>query len=253
MNREELTKYLAQLLSVQNFNDYCPNGLQVEGNANIDRIVTGVTANQALIDAAIRVEAQAIIVHHGFFWKNEDPCFLGIKQRRIKSLLAADINLFAYHLPLDAHPLLGNNAQLARLLNLTTLTNFGAQQLGCIGTPQNLCQFSDFLSTVRSIFGAKVQAITPTLDDSWNPMITQVAWCSGAAQDFFEAAIAQGAQVFISGEISERCVHIARECGVAYLVCGHHATERYGVQALGAHLSEQFALSHSYIDIDSPI
>jgi dinuclear metal center YbgI/SA1388 family protein len=246
--REELRRYLDTLLEVSRFHDYCPNGLQVEGRATLRSIVCGVTASQALIDAAIERQSDAILVHHGWFWKGEDGRLTGFRKRRMAALLAHDISLFAYHLPLDAHPELGNNAQLAKLFGWTVDGHFGEQDLGCTAvlpaptfSGALLDQASQLLGRPAMLVGAREHPVT------------RVAWCSGGAQDWFEAAINAGADLFMSGEISEQTTHLARESGVAYLAAGHHATERYGVQALGAHVARELGLNVEFVDIDNPV
>lgn len=247
MLRTELENYTQQLLETSRFKDYCPNGLQVEGKTEIHKIVTGVTANMALLEAAVAAGADAILVHHGFFWKNEDSRVIGIKQRRLKYLLQHDLNLFAWHLPLDAHPTLGNNAQLAIRLGLEVESWFGDQNLACSGklpTAMSLQQFGEQI--------AKQLNRPPLLVGESQQSIGRVAWCSGGAQGYFTEASNLGVDAFITGEISEAVVHIARESGVAFIAAGHHATERYGIQALGQHLAQQFCIEHRHIDIDSP-
>src|SRR5690606_17610062 len=228
--RDELANYLAQRLDITRFRDYCPNGLQVHGRARIRKIVTGVTASVAVIEEAIRQDADAIVVHHGYFWRGEAARVIGTKHQRLKLLLAHDINLFAYHLPLDMHPELGNNAQLARVLGLTATGHFGENDLGWLG------EVSDpGVKTVADL-AAKIEAVLdrkPLLIGDASAPAKRLAWCTGAAQGMLGEAIEAGAQIYMSGEISEPTVHLARETGVCYLSCGHHATERYGVQALG--------------------
>lgn len=250
INRDELAKFLALTLEITRFQDYCPNGLQVAGAISIKTLVTGVTANLALLQAAVDLKADAVLVHHGYFWRGEDSCVVGIKQKRLKLLLSHDINLFAYHLPLDAHPVFGNNAQLANVLELRTDTHFGADGLGCLGTAINpaIRNAGDLALAVTAKLGRQ-----PLLIGDSAQRVDTIAWCTGAAQNFMEAAIAAGADIYLSGEISEPIVHLAREAGVAYLACGHHATERYGVQALGQFLAQQFGIAHHFIDIDSPV
>lgn len=250
-NRDELAKYLAQTLNIAQYRDYCPNGLQVEGRADIGLVVSGVTASLALLEAAIALQADAILVHHGYFWRNEDARVIGSKQKRLKALLTHDINLFAYHLPLDGHPELGNNAQLARQLSLVGEDRFGDDKLGWLGTPQadaNIATVGDLARLIERRLGR-----APLLIGDADQPLGKVAWCTGGAQGYLGDAIAAGASVYISGEISESTVHLARETGVAYLAAGHHATERYGVQALGAHLAQQFGVRHQFIDIDNPV
>lgn len=250
-NRNELTSYLEQLLEVPRFNDYGPNGLQVEGRVEVHRLVSGVTASLALIEAAVAAQADAIVVHHGLFWRGQDGRVTGWMRQRLAALLAHDINLYAYHLPLDAHPTLGNNAQLARVLGWTVEGNFGDKALGCLGRPGldadatvSLADLSQHIATVL--------ARPPVVASGDGRPVRRVAWCTGGAQGYFEAAIAAGADVYVSGEISEPQAHYARETGVAYIACGHHASERYGAQALGTHLAERFGLAHQFIDIDNP-
>ena len=208
MHRDELENHLNQLLDISRFHDYCPNGLQVEGRDHIHTVISGVTASLNLLEAAKAAKADAILVHHGYFWRGEDTRITGLKSRRIALLMKHDINLFAYHLPLDIHPVFGNNACLGKKLGFIEIGRFGDQD---------------------------------------------IAWCTGAAQSYFEAAIQQGIDAFITGEISEQTVHIARESGVAFIAAGHHATERYGVQALGDHIAQQFNIQHQFIDIENPV
>ncbi|MFZ2541373.1 MAG: Nif3-like dinuclear metal center hexameric protein [Gallionella sp.] len=245
---DELRDYNASLLQTGLFKDYCPNGLQVEGRAEVRRIATGVTASQQVLDEAIAWGADAILVHHGYFWRNEDATIVGIKKRRIAQLLRNDVSLLAYHLPLDAHAELGNNAQLGKLLGLVEQGRFGEQNiawLGAVETPQSLKQFALQL-------GHDLQR-TPQVIGDGDKRISKVAWCSGGAQGYFEAAIAQGVDAYITGEISEQSFHLANETGVAYIAAGHHATERFGIQALGEHLATRFGLAHQFFDQANPI
>jgi dinuclear metal center YbgI/SA1388 family protein len=244
-----LADYLAKTLDITRFRDYCPNGLQVEGRAQIAHIVSGVTASAALVQAAIDEGADAVLVHHGYFWRGEDMRVIGQKQRRLKLLLENDINLFAYHLPLDMHAELGNNAQLARQLDVQADGRFGENDLGWLGRADpSLRTAGDLARQVASRLGRM-----PLVIGDAEQAIGRVAWCTGAAQGMLGEAIEAGASVYLSGEISEPTVHLARESGVAYLACGHHATERYGVQALGVHLAQQFGVTHRFIDIDNPV
>lgn len=229
------------------FQDYGPNGLQVEGKADIHKIVTGVTASLALIEAAINANADAIVVHHGLFWKGQNGTIRGWMKQRLQLLLQHNINLYGYHLPLDAHPSLGNNAQLGELLEFTpSEQHFGKQNLGWLGNckPQTL-------DALNAHIGKKLGRSTTCIGDQ-NQTVETVAWCSGGAQSYFEDAIHCGAQVFITGEISEPQAHYARECGVAFIACGHHASERYGVQAVGNWLAQHHGIQHEFIDIDNP-
>lgn len=246
-----LSQYLDVLLSSSRFRDYAPNGLQVEGVGDIKHIVTGVTACQALIDAAIEANADAILTHHGYFWKGETPCLTGIKRQRVASLLNNKIHLLAYHLPLDAHPTLGNNAQLAKLLDWQTDARSDAHD------PNDLIWYGYIKDALTpATFAEQLNlklARVPLHIPGQSPKIHRIAWCTGAAQDYFEEAINAGIDAFITGEVSERIWHIAREYGVHFFAAGHHATERYGVQALGNHLAAEFGVKHSFIDIPNPI
>lgn len=246
-SRTELENYLGTLLDVGRFRDYGPNGLQVEGRAEVRRIVSGVTASLALIEAAVAAQADAIVVHHGLFWRGQDGRVVGWMKQRLQTLLAHDINLYAYHLPLDAHAELGNNAQLGRHLGWTADTRFGEQDLGFIGPVPTTASVSELARQIGQKLGREVTALAGD-----GRALKRIAWCSGGAQGYFESAIAAGADVFVTGEISEPQAHLARETGVAFLACGHHATERYGAPALGVHLAEQFGLEHRFIEIDNP-
>jgi dinuclear metal center YbgI/SA1388 family protein len=219
----------------------------VEGRESIRRIVCGVTASQMLIESAIEFEADALLVHHGWFWKSEDGRVTGFRKQRMARLLAHDINLFAYHLPLDAHPTLGNNAQLGVQLDWTTTGRFGEQDIGFVGVPPALTSAGDLAQRIERTLGR-----VPLLIGDPGMPVARVAWCSGGAQDYFEEALATGAEVFVSGEISEQTVHLARESGMAFIAAGHHATERYGVKALGAHLGETLGIECKFVDIDNP-
>lgn len=248
VGRTELAQYLGQALDITRFRDYCPNGLQVEGRDRIATLVTGVTASLALIEAALDLGADAILVHHGYFWRGEDQRIVGIRQRRLKTLLAHDISLFAFHLPLDMHVDFGNNAQLARQLELTPDGRFGEDGLGWLGVAG---------AEVRTV-GELAKLVEerlhrqPLLIGDPSQALGRIGWCTGAAQNMIGDAIDAGVSVYLSGEISEPTVHLARESGVSYLACGHHATERYGIQALGEHIAEKFNIMHRFIDIDNP-
>ena len=250
VDREQLTQTFDALLLPEKFRDYAPNGLQVEGRRDVRKIVSGVTASLALIEAAVKAGADAIFVHHGLFWRGQDGRVTGWMKQRLALLLAHDINLYAYHLPLDAHPELGNNAQLGLRLGLKANAFFGEQGLGFLGARTDGGGFEDAGVLVKHIESVLQRPVT-VVDTATKP-ITKLAWCTGGAQGYFESAIAAGADAFITGEISEPQVHFARECGVAYLACGHHATERYGAPALASHVASQFSLAHQFIDIDSP-
>ena len=249
-HRQDLLQAFDTLLTPERFKDYGPNGLQVEGREQVRRIVSGVTASRALIEAAIDRGADAIFVHHGLFWRGQDGRVTGWMKQRLALLLAHDINLFAYHLPLDAHPGLGNNAQLGRHLGLEASGRFGEQDLGFIGERADGQAFEDtdaLAAHVRQALGRPVTAVGGAPGT-----IRRIAWCTGGAQSYFEAAIAAGAQAFLTGEISEPQAHYARECGVSFLACGHHATERYGAPALAAHVARQLGLAHEFVDVDNP-
>jgi dinuclear metal center YbgI/SA1388 family protein len=250
MDRQQLLQTFDALLQPERFRDYGPNGLQVEGAAQVRKIVSGVTASRALIEAAIAAKADTIFVHHGLFWRGQDGRVTGWMRQRLALLLAHDINLIAYHLPLDAHPELGNNAQLARQLGLVPLSRFGEQDLGFIGERDGGADFADAGGLAEHVQASLGRAAV-LVSGSPRP-IRKIAWCSGGAQGYFEAAIAAGADAFITGEISEPQAHYARESGVAFVACGHHASERYGAPAVAAHVAAQLGLAHEFIDIDNP-
>ena len=244
--RDTLLQAFDTLLQPARFKDYGPNGLQVEGRNEITTIVSGVTASRALIEAAIAANADAIFVHHGLFWRGQSGTVTGWMKQRLQLLLAHDINLFAYHLPLDAHPEWGNNAQLGVQLGLVAESHFGEQELGCMGVAA-FANAAQLAQHVESVLNRPV-----TLVQNAQTAIKKIAWCTGGAQGYFEAAIAAGADAFVTGEISEPQAHYAREMGVAYLACGHHATERYGAPAVAAHVAAQLGLAHVFIDVDNP-
>lgn len=246
--RTDIENDLNTLLEVGKFRDYGPNGLQVEGRPVIRRLISGVTASRALIDTAVERQADALLVHHGLFWKGQDGRITGWLKARIERLLAAGINLFAYHLPLDAHAEFGNNAQLGVRLDWVPDGRFGEQNLGFIGSPLQPLTLPALTAMLASRLGRDPLVV----EGEGDRVIKRVAWCTGGAQSYFEAAIAAGADAFVTGEISEPQAHLARETGVAFLACGHHATERYGVQALGTHLAARFELEHEFVDIDNP-
>ena len=246
MLRQDLLAYLDQLLAVSEFNDYAPNGLQVEGTTEVQRIVFGVTASQALIDQAIAQQADMILVHHGYFWKNEPPTITGMKYQRIKKLIQHDINLCGYHLPLDAHPELGNNAQLGKLWQLEDITpQPGLVRLGRLAQPLSIDDFIQRVShslerAVLHLPGGKAE-------------VEFISWCSGGAQGYIQQALDWQADVYISGEVSEQTTHIAAESAIHYLAAGHHATETWGVKALATHLAKKFELECIFIDCPNPI
>lgn len=249
MHRNDLENYLNQLLDIARFHDYCPNGLQVEGRNDICNIVSGVTASLDLIKAAIEAKADTILVHHGYFWRGEDARITGMKGQRIRLLMEHNINLFAYHLPLDDHPELGNNAQLGQRLGFTETARFGEHNLAVLGQLANPVSLTDLKTRINQTLAREPLIVGGDPDKQ----IQTIAWCTGGAQSYFEAAIPLGIDAYLTGEISEQNTHTARESGVAFIAAGHHATERYGVQALGHHIAQQFDVSHQFIDMDNPV
>lgn len=251
IHQQTLLDYLDNCLGAKKIHDYCPNGLQVAGKQQIARVLTGVTACQALIDEAIAQQADAILVHHGYFWQGEEAIIRGIKRERLKALLTHDINLYAYHLPLDVHPEFGNNRQLAHLLGLHSIEPLDSADpksignVGLLGAPISGFDLSELL---EDKLGRKPLHIGEEDD-----LIARVGWCTGAAQGYLQKAIDAGVDAFISGEINEPTVHLARESGTHFYSAGHHATERYGVKALGEHLAQEFDLDVRFVDIDNPV
>lgn len=243
----ELVSRLDTLLEPWKFKDYCPNGLQVEGARRIERVVCGVTASQALLDEAVRLDADAVLVHHGYFWKGEPAAVTGIKRKRLATLLANNLHLLAYHLPLDAHPQHGNNAGLAQALGLQMQGTAGEQGLLAWGMPENSCNVGELALRVSGVLER-----LPLVIGSLERPVRRVAWCTGGGQGMFAEAVDLGVDAFITGEASEYCCHLARESGVAFLAGGHHATERFGVQSLTRWLREQ-GLDARYVEIDNPI
>jgi dinuclear metal center YbgI/SA1388 family protein len=238
---------LNALLRPEGFKDYGPNGLQIEGRAEVRRIVSGVTASLAFIDAALADGADALLVHHGLFWRGHDGRLTGWLKERVARLLKAEVNLFAFHLPLDAHAELGNNAQLGLRLGLVADARFGEQALGFIGPAPELVTAEAFARRVEQALSR-----VPVLLPGDGRVLRRVAWCTGGAQGSFEAAIDAGADLYLTGELSEPQAHLSRETGVAYLACGHHATERYGAPAVADWLARQHGLQHRFIEIDNP-
>ncbi|MBK1615184.1 Nif3-like dinuclear metal center hexameric protein [Rubrivivax gelatinosus] len=244
----EIDAFLKRLLKPEAFRDYGPNGLQVEGRAQVRRVVSGVTASLALIDAAVADGADLLFVHHGLFWRNQDGRLTGWLGERVRRLMRHDLNLVAYHLPLDAHPELGNNAQLALRLGLAADARFGEQDIGFIGAAAGIADAAALAARVELALGRR-----PLVLPGDGRPLARIAWCTGGGQGYFEAAIAAGADAFLTGEVSEAQAHVARETGVAFLACGHHATERYGAPAAAAALAAQFGLEHRFIEIDNPV
>lgn len=251
ITRTELLAYIDEILEPGRFKDYCPNGLQVAGKDRIDTLISGVTASEAFLQAAVEAGADAVLVHHGYFWRGEDQRIVGMKQRRLKLLLEHDINLLAYHLPLDAHPVLGNNAQLAQKLGLEVdgrMSGTGDPAMGVCGCLPESRTLAEFAAEIKQKLDRE-----PLVVKGHERPINTVGWCTGAAQGFLQQAADLGLDAFISGEISEPTFHMARELGINYIAAGHHATERYGVQALGTELAQRFNIRHHFIDIDNPV
>ena len=248
---KDIDTTLRKLLKPEEFDDYCPNGIQVEGKGEVKKVATGVTASRALIEAAIVDGADLILVHHGYFWKGEEETITGLKKARIQLLLSKDISLCAYHLPLDAHPRLGKNAQLAKILGIIQRPPLDKAKKhpllfsGDLYVPQSFRIFEAFL---QSKLGQK-----PISIEGRSNKIKSIAWCSGAAQGFIEQAVESGVDAYLTGEVSEQTVHIARESGIHFFAAGHHATERYGVQAVGEYLAKEHSISHTFIDIPNPV
>ncbi|HNT40189.1 MAG TPA: Nif3-like dinuclear metal center hexameric protein, partial [Rubrivivax sp.] len=247
VTREQLQQGLDELLRPEGFKDYGPNGLQVEGRREVRRLASGVTASLAFIDAAIDAGADTLLVHHGLFWRGQEGRLVGWLKARVARLLAHEINLFAYHLPLDAHAELGNNAQLGLRLGLRADARFGEHELGFIGAAAGIEDVQALAVRVRLVLARE-----PLVLPGDGRPLRRIAWCSGGAQGFFEAAIAAGADAFLTGEVSEPQAHLARETGVAFLACGHHASERFGAPAVAAHVAARFGLEHRFIDVDNP-
>lgn len=252
ISREQLLATLNGLLQPERFKDYCPNGLQVEGRPEIQRLVSGVTASQALLNAAIDCQADAILVHHGYFWRSENPCLTGMKGRRIRTLMSADINLFAYHLPLDCHPELGNNAGLGRALGIEAFGPALPQNPDLpvfIGQYQTPRRQADIAMDLTQVLGREVLSeATQTGERS----VTTVAWCTGGGQGYIDTAADLGADLFVTGEVSEQTIHCAREREIGFIAAGHHATERFGARSVGDYLAREWGLWHQFVDIPNP-
>jgi dinuclear metal center YbgI/SA1388 family protein len=252
MQSIELESYLTELLKPQQIKDFTPNGLQIQGSENINKVITGVTASKALIDRAIAEQADAILVHHGYFWKNESYVIRGMKHDRIKALLLNDINLFAYHLPLDIHPTLGNNAQLARLFDIKEVEPLevgNALSVAMQGHFEQPCNAEELSQLINRLLERDCLHIPAPS----NKPIKTIAWCSGGGQGYIELAAEQGIDAFLTGEVSEQTTHIAHEMDIHFFAAGHHATERYGIKALGEHLAEKHGLEVIFVDIDNPV
>ncbi len=246
MKNTDLELVINEKLSIENFQDYAPNGLQVEGRPHIQKIVTGVTASQALLDEAVRLNADAILVHHGYFWKNEPVVIRSMKRNRLKTLLCNDINLFGYHLPLDAHPILGNNAQLALKMGVKVEGEIlPLVPKGVFDLPLTPLELKERLEKA-------LQRNVLHCGDNAPETIRNIAWCTGGGQGFIQDAAEQGMDAFVTGEVSEQTIHIAREMGVHFFAAGHHATERYGIKALGEWLAQTHHFDVTFVDIDNP-
>lgn len=251
MQLQQLSDFCADYLRVNDFNDYCPNGVQVESVGEVSSIVSGVTASLDLIEAAIEANADTLLVHHGYFWKGESPVISGFKGRRIRALIKNNLNLLAYHLPLDAHPLVGNNAQIANIMGWEvqgTFASVGIHDIVFHTTLPSVITLHELTKRLASKLNT-----TPLSLAAGEQPIKRIAWCTGAAQSYIDQAADRGFDVFISGEVSENTFHYARECGIHYIAAGHHATERYGVQALGRLIAKQFGVQHQFIDIPNPV
>ncbi len=245
----ELENYCNTLLTTREIKDYCPNGLQLQGCSQVKKIVSGVTASLAMIEAAKQANADLLLVHHGYFWKGENACITGIKYQRIKMLIESNMSVLAYHLPLDIHKKYGNNIQLAQHLGLQVegcVDQSGLIFYGKLSVP---CDAKALAVSISNLLARKVLHI----ETEKVTQIQRIAWCSGAAQNFIEQVVEQGFDAYLSGEVSEQTWHIAKEYGIHYYACGHHATERYGVQALGQHLADYFNIEHEFIDIYNPV
>ncbi|MBQ4838753.1 Nif3-like dinuclear metal center hexameric protein [Pseudoalteromonas luteoviolacea] len=251
MQRKKLVNQLTELLKPFQISDFCPNGLQVEGKDNIKKVITGVTASQALIDVAIEKNADALLVHHGYFWKGEEQSITGMKKRRIQSLLTHDINLLAYHLPLDVHPELGNNAQLGKLLDLEIerpLEPWNKNSVAVKGKLKNPMTVAEFAKLIEDKLDRK-----PLVNQAGDHLIKTIAWCTGGGQSFIDLAASQGIDAYLTGEASEQTIHSSNEQGIHFFAAGHHATERYGVKALGEYLADKYDLDVEFVDINNPV
>ncbi|MGE0801350.1 MAG: Nif3-like dinuclear metal center hexameric protein [Lautropia sp.] len=243
-----MVRYLDELLGAAVIKDYCPNGWQVEGAPTVRRAVCAVTASLAVVRAAAARGADALLVHHGYFWRGEDPRVLGVRRARLRALLSADINLIAYHLPLDLHAEFGNNASLGAVMGWPIAATGGEHGLIALADLPALQSAADLRAALTTRLGRE-----PLLVGALERPIRRIGWCTGAAQDLLEAAIDLGVDAFVSGEISERTTHLAREAGVVYAAAGHHATERFGIQALARHLTDRFGVPVEFIDDPNPV
>ena len=247
-SRLRMQTVLNELLEPQRFQDFAPNGLQVEGRENIDILVSGVTASQALLDAAVALRADEVLVHHGYFWRSEDPCLVGMKGRRVRTLMQSNINLFAYHLPLDCHIELGNNAGLGRALGVTQFEPLMPQEPTVPVFVGELSEVTPLMSVAERLSKQLGRSVLSEGDCEVN----RIAWCTGGGQGYIDKAADAGADLFVTGEVSEQTIHIARERGISFIAAGHHATERFGVQSVGAWLSQELGIEHHFVDDDNP-
>ncbi len=248
---ETVVNDLNSLLRPNDFRDYCPNGLQVEGASSIHKLITGVTASQEFLDAAIAEGADAVLVHHGYFWQGEKSEITGIKKQRLKKLLENDISLLAYHLPLDAHSQYGNNTQLGELLGFKLIEDLYPRFKSKVGVTGNVidpCSPKEMIQRIES----KLNRM-PFHVPGKSKMIETIAWCTGSAQNSIEQAHELGVDAYLTGEVSEQTVHFAREAGIHFFAAGHHATERYGVQAVGNYLAQKYEIEHTFVDIENPV
>lgn len=248
VSRDAVLNCLNRELNPDLIKDYCPNGLQVEGKSSISKLVSGVTACQALIDRAVEVEADAILVHHGFFWRGEDERLVGMKAARVRALMAHDINLFAYHLPMDIHPTMGNNAGLGRAMNIEVSGLLNPSDSSAPVFVGELAAETSVAAVAEQLEGQLGRAVIRVGDKP----VKSVAWCTGGGQGYIDVAADVGCDLFVSGEMSEQTVHVARERGIAFIAAGHHATERFGPRSIGEWVSGELGLDHQFIDIDSP-
>lgn len=249
--RAELISYLDTLLNAKQIKDYCPNGLQVEGKQEIKKIVTGVTASEALIDAAIEQGADAILVHHGYFWKGEAYPIVGMKKNRIGKLIQNEISLIAYHLPIDVHSELGNNAQIGKLLALSNVRpalEFAPEGIIMLGEYDEPKSIDDVANDINVALNRE-----PLVSDARQQKVKSLAWCTGGGQSYIDQVAELGVDLFITGEASEQTIHSSRELGIDFIAAGHHATERYGVKMVGEHLADKFGLNVQFVDIHNPV
>ena len=250
-NLNEIIQWCDQTLKSHEFKDYAPNGLQIEGTSEVKKILCAVTASQTAIDAAVAYGADLLLVHHGYFWKGEPYPITGMRGKRIKSLIQHDISLVGYHLPLDSHPTIGNNAAIADLLELEHIQALDPNERNPIG---NIGYLKSAMSPeVFKQFASEKLGFDAIHLPADKTSIQKVGFCTGGAQDYIKKAADQDCDAYISGEVSERTFYEAQELNVHYYACGHHATEKYGVQRLAKAISEQFNIEYSYFELNNPI